>query len=70
MGTNSFFKHAPAAGTPNLNMENRALSSGAYQGRIAGGGANKDIAAAQALYREHGFKPQARGAAYPKGPKI
>lgn len=69
MGT-KFFQKAPTIGTPNLNMENRALGQGAYGARIAGGGANKDVAQAVALYKQHGFKPMVRGAAYPKGPKL
>jgi hypothetical protein len=69
MGT-KFFAQKPANIAPsNLNMTARSINAGSYAGARAGGAANKDIAAAQALYRAHGFKPQQRGAAYPKGPK-
>jgi hypothetical protein len=70
MGT-KFFAQTPKNITPaNLNMTARSINAGSYAGARAGGAAQKDIAAAQALYKAHGgFKPQQRGAAYPKGPK-
>jgi hypothetical protein len=70
MGT-KFFTPKPQTVVPsNLNMTARAINSGTYAGRAAGGQASKDIGAAMALYKAHGFKPQQRSAAYPKGPKI
>lgn len=51
-------------------MAARAIGASNYAGRVSAGGASKDIAAAMALAKAHGFKPQTRGAAYPKGPKI
>lgn len=70
MGTKFFQAKPPRIGAPaNLNMEARALSAGQYGGRVAAGNANKDIAAAIGMYQKHGFKPQDRSAAYPKGPK-
>jgi hypothetical protein len=64
MGTRFF---APKAINPgNMNLQARAQGADAYAGRAAAGGAAKDIAAAQALYKAHAFKPQQRGAAYPK----
>lgn len=70
MGSKFFQKASPITAGGNTNMMGRAINSGAYQGRIAGGGANKDISQAVSLYKQHGFKPEQRGAAYPKGPKI
>ena len=72
MGTKFFAQKPPTNIQPaNMNMTARSINAGAYAGARAGGAANKDIAAAQALYKTHGaFKPQQRGAAYPKGPKI
>jgi hypothetical protein len=69
MGT-KFFAQKPSSFSPsNLNMEGRSISAGSYAGRAAAGSANKDIAQAVSLYKTHAFKPQARGAAYPPGPK-
>jgi hypothetical protein len=70
MGTKFFAPKPTTIGPSNLNMTARSINSGAYAGRAAAGGAAKDIGAAMALYKAHAFKPQARGAAYPKGPKI
>lgn len=69
MGSKFFAQKPPTMGPSNLNMTARSIGSGAYAGRAAGGAANKDIGAAMALYKAHAFKPEARGAAYPKGPK-
>lgn len=69
MGTKFFQKAPTISGGGNLNMESRALNSNQYAARASAGAAQKDLAAAQALYKAHGFKPQQRGAAYPKGPK-
>jgi hypothetical protein len=69
MGTKFFAQKPPSMTPSNLNMEARAIGSGGYAARAAGGGASKDIGAAMALYKAHAFKPQQRGAAYPKGPK-
>lgn len=69
MGTKFFAPKPPTIGPSNLNMTARAINSGAYAGRAAGGQASKDIGAAMALYKAHAFKPQQRDAAYPKGPK-
>lgn len=59
MGTHNFYK--PALATrfqPNsLNLEARAGSAGGYAGRAAGAGAQKDIAAATALYKAGSLKP-------------
>ncbi len=64
MGTKLF---APRPINPgNMNLQARAQGAGAYAGRMEAGNAAKDIAAAQALYKAHAFKPQTRGAAYPK----
>lgn len=65
-----FFQKAPTMGVGNMNMAGRAFGSSAYAGRVSAGAAQKDIAAASALLKTHAFKPQVRGAAYPKGPKI
>lgn len=76
MGTENFFKHnqphiGPGSGPGSgMNLEARAIGAGNYAGAKAGGNAQKDIAAAKALYAKHGFKPQERSAAYPKGSKI
>lgn len=69
MGTKFFAPKPTTIGPQNLNMTARSINSGAYAGRAAAGGAAKDIGAAMALYKAHAFKPQARGSAYPKGPK-
>lgn len=69
MGTKFFQPKQTAIAPSNLNMESRALNSGAFAGRAAGGAANKDIGAAMALYKAHALKPMQRGAAYPPGPK-
>lgn len=69
MGSKFFAQKPPSMTPSNLNMEGRAISAGSYAGRAAGGAANKDIGAAMALYKAHGFKPQQRGAAYPPSPK-
>jgi hypothetical protein len=69
MGTKFFAQKSPSFTPSNLNMTARAINSGAYAGRAAAGGAAKDIAAAQALYKAHGFKPAQGSAAYPPGPK-
>lgn len=68
MGT-KFFAQKPIQ-PANTNLTARAIGAGAYAGRAAGGAANKDIGAAMAMYKAHGFKPQTGSAAYPKGPKI
>lgn len=70
MGTRFFQPKASAiSGGGNMNMESRAINAGAYTGRAASGAANKDIAAAMALYKAHAMKPSIRSAAYPPGPK-
>lgn len=69
MGTKFFAQKPPSMQPSNLNMEGRAISSGSFAGRAAGGAANKDIGAALALYKAHAMKPSQRGAAYPPGPK-
>lgn len=69
MGTKFFAPKPPTIGPSNLNMTARAINSGAYAGRAAGGSAAKDIGAAMALYKAHAFKPSQRDAAFPKGPK-
>jgi hypothetical protein len=49
MGT-GFFKSKPKAMTPSgMNMEARAINSGAYAGRAAAGGASKALGVAAAL---------------------
>lgn len=52
-----------------MNMTARSIGAGAFAGARAGGAASKDLGAAMALYKMHAFKPEARGSAYPKGPK-
>ena len=69
MGTKFFAQKPPTFAPSNLNMEARALGSGGYAARTAGGQANKDIGAALAMYKAHALKPQVRDAAYPPGPK-
>lgn len=62
MGTKNFFK--PRSFQPSgLNLEARAGSAGNYAGRIAGGGAQKDIGVATALYRNSKFSPSSKTAA-------
>lgn len=68
MGTKFFAQKPPTIGPSNTNLTARAIGAGSYAGRAAGGAAAKDIGAAIALYKAHGFKPEARGSAYPKGP--
>jgi hypothetical protein len=68
MGTKFFQPKSPAIVPSNLNAENRALNSGMYAGRMAGGAATKDLGAAMALVKAHAFKKQTGSAAYPKGP--
>jgi hypothetical protein len=71
VGTNFFAKKAPGIAMPgNMNAEGRALNAGGYTGRQSAGNAQKDIAGLIQKYQGHGMKPQARGAAYPKGPKL
>ena len=63
MGTNNkFFK--PAHFQPSgMNLEARAGAAGSYASKGFGTGAQKDIAAAQALYRNAKLKPTAKTAA-------
>ena len=51
-------------------MEARAIGSSVYASRGAAAGANKDLAAAQAINKAGKLKPSVRSAAYPKGPKV
>lgn len=69
MGTRFFAPKPPTIGPSNTNLTARAIGSGAYAGRAAGGAAGKDIGAAMAMYKAHAFKPSQRDAAFPKGPK-
>jgi hypothetical protein len=65
----SFFKEkAPSFGGGNPGLEARAIGSIGAGARGASIGAQKDIAAAQAI-NKHPFKPLKRSAAYPPGPK-
>jgi len=65
-----FYQKPPNIGAGgSQNMTARAIGSGAYQGRADAGAAQKDIAAAMALYKAHAFKPMKNSAAYPPGPK-
>lgn len=70
MGT-SFFKSNGSKLTGGAqNMEARAIGSSVYASRGAAAGANKDLAAAQAINKAGKLKPSVRSAAYPKGPKV
>lgn len=61
MGSQNFFKkHAMQAS--GLNMEARAIGSGAYASRAAGSAAAKDIGAAKGAYAA-GLKPTTKDAA-------
>jgi len=65
-----FFAKTPTISVPGTNMEARAINSNAYAGHAASGAANKDIAAAMALYKAHGMKPTVHdAAANAPGPK-
>jgi hypothetical protein len=56
MGT-GFFKAKPKSMAPSgLNMEARAINSGAYAGRAAAGGASKTLGVATALNKAGGPK--------------
>lgn len=74
MGTKNFF--APGIGGSgfrpnNINLEARAGNLGHYSGMEAGNAANKDIAAAQALYKSKSLKPSQKSvSADIKGPKV
>jgi len=59
----SQFIKPPKIQPTGLNFEARALSAPAYAGRIAGGKAEKDIAAAQAIYKAGSLKPTMKDAA-------
>jgi hypothetical protein len=70
MGTNFFHAKASPVGAPNLNMEARAISAPAYTARQASGGAMKDLAAAQGIYKARALGPLAKTAAVAApGPK-
>jgi hypothetical protein len=63
MGTN-FFKAKPnRISGGNLNMEARAISAPGYTARQAGGTASKDLAAANALYKNRKEGPLSKTAA-------
>lgn len=65
-----FYQKPPTIGVPNTNMAARAIGASGYASRVSAGANQKDLGAALALLKTHAFKPQQRGAAYPKGPKI
>jgi hypothetical protein len=70
----SFFKgiqgRGPKITDSGQNLAARALGAGQYAARSAGMGAQKDIAAAQAINKAGAGKPMKRSAAYPPGPKV
>lgn len=72
MGTKNFFRPSKSNFQPSsLNLEARAGGAGNYAARAAGGGAAKDIAAAQALVKGARLKPMTKDTVSNlKGPKI
>jgi hypothetical protein len=71
MGSNLFKGQSgklPSTGGGGISFA-RAINSGAYAGRAAGGAQQKDLAAAQALYKARAGKPSVRSAAFAPGPK-
>jgi hypothetical protein len=72
MGTKNFFKPMMSKGiqASGLNLEARAGGAGAYAARAAGTGAQKDIAAAQSLYKSSKLGPtRGDAASNAPGPK-
>lgn len=64
MGSHNFFKPTRTSIQPSgLNLEARAGGAGGYASRSAGIGAQKDIAAAQGLYRASKLAPTKKDAA-------
>jgi hypothetical protein len=65
MGTKNFFKPMMAGRfqPSGLNLEARAGGAGAYASRAAGTSAQKDIAAAQSLYKNSKLGPTMKDAA-------
>lgn len=63
MGTHNFFKPGKSITPSGMNLEARAIGAGGFASRAAGAGAQKDIAAATALYKGSRLKPTAKDAA-------
>ncbi len=68
-----FFKGAgkPSAITGGgAGLTSRAIGQSAYGIRAGASGAQKGLSAAERINKAGKFKPMARSAAYPKGPKV
>ena len=71
MGTHFFAGKAPTSKGPgNMNSLERAGNAGLYAARGSAVGAQKDLAAAQALNKAGAGKPLKGGSEFPKGPKV
>lgn len=71
MGMHKFFIPAAGSRPSNMNLEARAGNLGHYASMEAGNAANKDIAAAQAIYQAKSLKPSQKDVvADVKGPKV
>jgi hypothetical protein len=51
MGSHAFFKPVKSISPSGMNLEARAIGAGGFAAKAAGAGAQKDIAAASALYK-------------------
>lgn len=72
MGSKNYF--LPSAGgfhPSNMNLEARAGNLGHYASLESGNAANKDIAAAKAVYKSRALKPSQKSVvSAAKGPKV